>query len=150
MMLMAISMIGSVATLYAQRPGGPPPGVRGGKAAPKTGYGKFSGIVKDEEGEVIPYATIRLLSGEDKKLVNGTIADEDGKWVFRNVAEGDFHVSISFISYKTIEMGPYKVTGKGESYNLGNIVLESSATELDQVVVEGEKELIEDRGDRIV
>ena len=139
----------SVTVLNAQRPTGPPQGARS-QAGPKTGYGKFSGIIKDADGEVIPYATIKLLSGKEKKLVNGAIAGDDGKWVIRNVAEGEFHVSISFISYKTIEMGPYKVTGKGENYNLGNITLESAATELDQVVVEGEKELIEDRVDRIV
>ena len=139
----------SVTILKAQRPTGPPRGVKS-QNAPKTGYGKFSGIVKDAQGDPIPYATIRILSGEEKKLVNGTIADDDGKWVFRNVAEGDFHISISFISYKTIELGPYKVTGKGENYNLGAITLESAATELDEVVVEGERELIEDRVDRIV
>lgn len=147
--LIMIGLIGSVTISKAQRPTGPPPGVKS-QAAPKTGYGKFSGIVKDAEGDAIPYATIRILSGEDKKLINGTIAGEDGKWIFRNVPEGDFHISISFISYKTKELGPYKVTGKGESYNLGDIILESSATELDQVVVEGERELIEDRVDRIV
>ena len=148
-MLTVISLMCSVTILKAQRPTGPPRGVKS-QNAPKTGYGKFSGIVKDAQGDPIPYATIRILSGEEKKLVNGTIADDDGKWVFRNVAEGDFHISISFISYKTIELGPYKVTGKGENYNLGAITLESAATELDEVVVEGERELIEDRVDRIV
>lgn len=148
-LLLVIGFTFSVMEINAQRPSGPPQGVRS-QAGPKTGYGKFSGVVKDAEGEVVPYATIKLLSGKEKKLVNGAIAGEDGKWVIRNVPEGDFHVTISFIGYKTKEFGPYKVTGKGESYNLGNVALESSATELDQVVVEGERELIEDRVDRIV
>jgi len=149
LLLTAIGCLFSVSMSWAQRPTGPPPGVKSG-ASQKVGYGKFSGVVKDEQGGVVPYATIKVLSGEDKKLVDGAIAGEDGKWVIRNVPEGEFRVSVSFISYETKEFGPFKVTGKGENYNLGTISLNPSATELDQVVVEGQKELIEDRVDRIV
>lgn len=137
----------SISTAHGQRPSGPP---SAGGAAPKVGYGKLSGVVIDENDEPVPYATIRVLSATDDKLVNGTIAEEDGKWVIRNVPEGDFKIIISFMGYESINKGPFKVTGRGESYDLGNIVLTSSTTELDQVVVEGQRELIEDKVDRIV
>lgn len=132
----------------AQRPSGPPAG-RGG-AVQEIGYGKFSGIVLDENSEPVPYATIKLATAADDKLINGTIAEDDGKWVIKNVPEGEFMVSISFLGYETINQGPFKITGKGESYSLDNIVLKSSTTELEQVVVEGQRELIEDKVDRIV
>lgn len=133
----------------AQRPTGPPSGYGAG-SAPKVGYGKLSGIVVDEKGEPFPYATIRVLNAADDKLIDGTIAKEDGKWVIKNVPEGEFKISISFIGYESIDMGPYKVTGKGESYDLGDISLTPSTTQLEQVVVEGQRELIEDKVDRIV
>lgn len=133
----------------AQRPTGPPSGYGDG-SAPKVGYGKLSGIVVDEKGEPFPYATIRVLNAADDKLIDGTIAKEDGKWVIKNVPEGEFKISISFIGYESIDMGPYKVTGKGESYDLGDISLTPSTTQLEQVVVEGQRELIEDKVDRIV
>ena len=114
------------------------------------GYGKFSGSVLDENGSPVPYATIRVTSVADDKLINGTITDEDGKWVIRNVPEGEFNIQISFIGYDATNQGPFKVTGKGESYNLDKLKLAPAAIALDQVVVEGERELIEDKVDRIV
>lgn len=146
--IVIIMVICSV-TSYAQRPSGPPSGYQN-KSAPKVGYGKFSGSVVDDKGESVPYATVRVLSATDDKLINGTIAEEDGKWVIKNVPEGEFKIVISFIGYEPIEQGPFRVTGKGESYSLNDLVLSSSATELDQVVVEGQRELIEDKVDRIV
>ena len=146
---LAFIVLLSYSTALAQRPSGPPSGYSG-KSAPKVGYGKFSGTVKDENGEPVPYATVRVLSTVEDKLINGTIAEEDGKWVIRNIPEGEFKIVISFIGYDPVEEGPFKVTGKGESYTLDNAVLSSSSTELEQVLVEGQRELIEDKVDRIV
>lgn len=147
--LYAILSFCSISITLAQRPGGPPGGYQK-KSGPKVGYGKFSGVVVDEKGEPVPYATIKMLNASDDKLINGTIAGDDGKWVIKSVPEGEFKISISFIGYETIDQGPFKVTGKGESYNLENLTLSSSSTELEQVVVEGQRELIEDKVDRIV
>ncbi|WP_425391951.1 TonB-dependent receptor domain-containing protein [Ekhidna sp.] len=145
-----ILIIGSAQTaVQAQRPTGPPSSYGGGSAS-KVGYGKLGGTVVDESNEPVPYATVRMLNVADEKLVDGTIAEEDGKWVIKNVIEGEFNIVISFMGYETITKGPFEVTGKGESYDLGQIVLTSSTTELDQVVVEGQRELIEDRVDRVV
>lgn len=147
--LYLIIAVCSISTGLAQRPTGPPAGGQGG-ATPKVGYGKLSGMVVDESNEPVPFATIRVLNAADEKLVNGTIAEEDGKWVIKNVPEGEFKIIISFIGYESLDMGPYKVTGKGESWDLGSTPLTSSSTELDEVVVEGQRELIEDKVDRIV
>ena len=151
-LLLLITLQSFAFTIDAQ-----PPGVRsyggggrGGASTPKEGYGKFSGIIVDQKGEAIPYATIKLMSSADQKLINGTIAGDDGKWVMKNVPEGDFKIVISFIGYEANEMGPYKITGKGESFNLNKITLKPSSIELDQVVVEGQRDLIEDKVDRIV
>ncbi|WP_436515453.1 TonB-dependent receptor domain-containing protein [Ekhidna sp. To15] len=144
-----VIIVCTVFAASAQRPSGPPSGYKSG-STPKVGYGKLGGIVTDENDEPVPYATVRVLNDKDDKLIDGTIAEEDGKWVIRNVPEGDFKIIISFMGYESINKGPYKVTGKGESYDLGRTVLASSVTELDQVVVEGQRELIEDKVDRIV
>lgn len=149
LVILFILSISSITSAFSQRPGGPPVGY-GGKSATNVGYGKFSGTVLDETGEPVPYATIKVASASDDKLINGTITDEDGKWVIKNISEGAFNITISFIGYEAIEKGPFTITGKGESYNLGKLALSPSAIALDQVVVEGERELIEDKVDRIV
>ena len=147
--ILLIIMGGSLSVALAQRPGGPPSGNRGEKPA-EVGYGKFSGRVMDENDDPVPYATIRLLSATDDKLINGTIAEDDGKWVIKNVIEGEFKIIISFIGFESITSGPFVITGKGESFNLGSTSLSTSSTILADVVVEGQRALIEDRVDRIV
>lgn len=137
-------------TSMAQRPSGPPSGYQKKSTGPVVGYGKFTGIVQDENGDPLPYSTIKLLAAADEKLIDGTIADSEGEWVIKSVPEGEFKISISFIGYETISRGPFKVTGKGETYNIEGLTLSSSSTQLEQVVVEGQKELIEDKVDRIV
>lgn len=151
LVILAIIACFSISFTYAQRPGGPPAGYGGkAKSGPKVGYGKFSGIVLDETGEPVPYATIKVAYTADDKLMNGTITDEAGKWVIKSVPEGEFKITISFIGYEPLEQGPFTVTGKGESYNLGKLALKQSAIALEGVTVEGERELIEDKVDRIV
>ncbi|MDW3192886.1 MAG: TonB-dependent receptor [Cytophagales bacterium] len=151
LVILAVIACFSITTVYAQRPGGPPAGYGGkGNSGPKVGYGKFSGTVLDETGEPVPYATIKVAYTKDDKLMNGTITDEAGKWVIKSVPEGEFKITISFIGYEPLEQGPFTVTGKGESYNLGKLPLKQSAIALEGVTVEGERELIEDKVDRIV
>ncbi len=116
----------------------------------EIGYGKISGVVKDgDTGEPVPFATIALINdaGETK---DGTIADESGSFVLKSVPSGHYKISVSFIGYEPIEQNTIEITGKGESYEFNDLKLSSVATELDEVVVEGQRELIEEKVDRIV
>ncbi|MEQ8472165.1 MAG: TonB-dependent receptor [Marinoscillum sp.] len=134
-------------SLYAQ----PPAGFSGKKSSePKIGYGKLSGTVIDPGGDPVPFATIALISLADNETKDGTIADESGKFTLKSIPEGSFKISVSFIGFEKVEKSPFEFTGKGENYDLGEIKLISGTQELDEVVVKGERELLEEKVDRIV
>ncbi len=123
---------------------------RGKAKTTEIGYGKVSGSVVDvDSGEPIPFATIALIS-EEGVAKDGTIADENGNFSMRSIPSGNYKINVSFIGYQELSQNSIVITGKGESYDLGDLSLESVATELDEVVVESDRELIEEKVDRIV
>lgn len=156
-------------TTFAQfgPPGGGPGGGRPGgdgngrprseSSEPKTfemavpkGNAKISGIVVDSAlTKAVEYATIALFDRTTNKPIDGTIADDKGKFVLTKVAEGTYKVVFRFIGYadKVIDK---VVIGKGDNIDVGVIKMSVSATTLDAVTVTGERSLIEEKVDRLV
>ncbi len=144
--LCAIFSIFIAEDLLAQN--GPPPGIASKQE--KVGYGKISGTILDENQEPVPYAAISIVDMNSKRIVDGTVADDKGSFVIRDIVEGTYTLSVSFIGFQTLEKGPFEITGKGESYDVGKLNITSVSVQLDEVVVEGERALVEDKVDRIV
>ncbi|MFY0686401.1 MAG: TonB-dependent receptor [Cyclobacteriaceae bacterium] len=119
-------------------------------AVQEVGYGKLSGTLIDEAtGEPIPFATIALVD-EAGQTKDGTIADENGQFSLKSIPSGTYTANISFIGYESMDKSGLIFTGKGESIDLGEVSMGSSAKELDEVVVTGERELIEEKVDRMI
>ncbi len=114
------------------------------------GNGRITGKVVDAaNGEEIPFAIVALhLPGSDKPM-DGTTADMDGKFTLSKIAEGDYKVVVQFMGYqsKTIEVS---ISEKREVVELGTIQLAQVVKQLNEVVVEGQRDLIEEKVDRTV
>ncbi|WP_258104660.1 TonB-dependent receptor [Marinoscillum sp. MHG1-6] len=83
-----------------------------------------TGRIVDDKGESLPGTTIK-----EKGSVNGTITDIDGN--FSLTVYPDATLIVSFIGFQTMEI---EVGGQTD---LGNIILSSDLTELQEVVVIG-------------
>lgn len=84
---------------------------------------KLSGIIKDADGP-IPGAAISV-----KGTTNASMSDENGKYTLSNIPDGATLV-VSYVGYVTKEI---KYAGQSTL----DIILETNATELDEVVVVG-------------
>ncbi|MEQ1585883.1 MAG: TonB-dependent receptor [Cyclobacteriaceae bacterium] len=121
----------------------------GQEQTPK-GSGKISGIVMDAKSNLpVEFATIALTDLNGKTL-DGTIADAKGKFLIPKIADGTYNVLISFIGYRTITRTNVMLEGKKNDINLGTVKIEEEATQLGEVVVEGQKDLVEERVDRTI
>ncbi|WP_247234053.1 TonB-dependent receptor domain-containing protein [Telluribacter sp. SYSU D00476] len=157
-------MTGSVA--MAQFPGGPggrPMGDGNGRSRPANdapgfnmesngprGNSKISGFVVDSAlTKAVEYATIALVDKNTKKPIDGTVADEKGKFSLNRIAEGEYRLVITFIGYNEKQINNIKVE-KGKDLDLGVIKLSENTVMLDAVNVTGEKALIEEKVDRLV
>ncbi|MBR4963730.1 MAG: carboxypeptidase-like regulatory domain-containing protein, partial [Alistipes sp.] len=100
-----------------------------------------SGRVVSSESEPIPYATVVLLSND--KQIAGNTTNNDGYFTLRATA-GEYEVNISYIGYKSIK----QTISLNSNLNLGDIILEEDAENIDEVVVTAQ--LIRREADRFV
>ena len=113
------------------------------------GNGKISGIIIDSEtNQPVEFATVALTDASGK-TIDGTIADAKGKFGINKISDGKYSITISFIGYQPITR-KVELEGKANDADLGTIKLVEEARQLDEVVVEGVKELVEERVDRTI
>ncbi len=117
--------------------------------APK-GNSKVIGYIVDETvSKAVEYASVAIYNSVTKKPVDGTMADDKGKFSMTKIAPGKYYLMISFIGFenKTIED---IVIEKGKDVDLGVIKMKESVRQLDEVTVSAERSLIEEKVDRLV
>jgi outer membrane receptor for ferrienterochelin and colicin len=112
--------------------------------------GKISGTIKDaENSNPVEFATVALVDPATNKPVDGTIADAKGKFLIKDVANGNYVVAISFIGYETIKR-EVQISDAKSNVDLGTVSLSFTTEVLEAVTVEGQKSIIEERVDRLV
>src|SRR5690349_21734436 len=105
----------------AQSPGGPAKAqsitaaVGNGTSAPK-GDATITGTVQDAANQQgVGFATITLNDPASGKAVDGTLADEKGKFAIPKVGTGTYQLVISFIGYETRTIDNVKVSEKDKN-----------------------------------
>ncbi|MFC6998767.1 outer membrane beta-barrel family protein [Rufibacter roseus] len=108
-----------------------------------------TGVVQDTTSkQAVGFATVALQDKEGKNLT-GTSADENGKFSLPQVAPGKYNLAISFIGYQT-KIYPITVSSGATTLNVGTILLETDSKKLEEVVVTGEKDLVQETDDGLV
>ncbi|MDO7845485.1 TonB-dependent receptor [Hymenobacter sp. M29] len=157
--LLGLSLLATCASsAYAQTPATAPatatPAAK--PAAPKPlvlpeapkGTGRLNGTVLDgATKKPVEFATVALLPTTGDTPIDGTVADEKGKFSLRGLAPGSYRLQLSFLGYAALTRD---VTVTSGTTDLGPLSLTASAQQLGDVTVTGEKETIEVKPDRIV
>ena len=119
--------------------------------ASNKGNSRITGSIIDAtNNETVPFATVALIDLSTGKPIDGSICDEFGKFTITKVEEGNYQIVVSFIGYKNTTLDNIKVSGKNEELNLGMVKISPDIKQLDEVIVEGQKALIEEKVDRTV
>ncbi|EPR65602.1 TonB-dependent receptor domain-containing protein [Cyclobacterium qasimii] len=122
----------------------------GQKATEKKEF-KISGKVIDKAtGEPIPYATAFLKEAATDASVAGGVADDNGEFFFNVKTAGKYKVELSFVGYDSFVRGDVEVGPNTPSLFLGNLGLNESAVSLEEVTVQGQRNLIEEKVDRTI
>jgi outer membrane receptor protein involved in Fe transport len=148
----------SAGTAWAQfptLPGGG--GQRPATAIPGTatddtprGNAKLTGIIVDSTtNKPVEFASIALIDPQTKKPIDGTVADDQGKFTLNKLPQGEFQLLISFVGYRNKTISSVKLNRKGD-VNLGSVQLAPDVRTLKEVNVVGQAALVEEKVDRLV
>ncbi len=109
----------------------------------------LKGLVINEQNESIGFATVTLRHAVDSVLLMGAITDESGMYAFRDVKPGMYVVTTQFVGYVTSSFS-VKVQEENDSQPLPTLVLREDARMLNEVVVQGQKPLVEQEGEKLI
>ena len=119
------------------------------KQQPK-GFAKINGIILDStSNKGVEFANVALYNKATNKLIDGTIADEKGKFTIEGLADGVYKIQVTFLGYGASAVDDIKIV-KERNVSLPIIKLAESSSTLGEVTVTGQKALIEEKVDRLV
>ena len=115
--------------------------------APK---GEIMGNVADDQNQAIEFANVVLHSLNDSSIVDGTITNANGEFLFHDISFGEYFLKIQMIGYKNTYQQMITLDKKSPNLNLGTINLSTDLLHIDEVQVTGEKQAVEFKVDRKV
>ena len=116
----------------------------------QTKTGRVSGHVIDGNAKTIEAATITLLRSKDSSVAKITAADKSGNYVFEDVTEGKYMVSISAIGHTKGFSETFSLSAEKLNINLKTIELVPASKTIGEVIVTAKRPLIEQKIDRTV
>ena len=113
--------------------------------------GQISGqIVDNKSNNPIPYASVALIAMPDSALAGGALCDENGNFELLNTPTGRFWLRISFIGFKTVFRDSIFINPNSPTLNLNQIKLTASSTNLKEVnIIENQDLLIQNIDKRV-
>jgi ferric enterobactin receptor len=113
--------------------------------------GKISGtIIENETREPIEFANISLYHSGVEVPMDGAVTDRQGSFKFKNLKPGMYRIEVSFLGFESQSVDSVNVTEKRSSVSAGTVFLSPKNKLLKEANVEGEKNLIETRIDKLV
>jgi len=107
----------------------------------------ISGLIKNESNEGVAFAAVGLFNAKDSTLAKSDVADANGGFKLSAVQTGQFYIGINSVGFKNYSS---KVLEVNKNLDLPAIILNTSATVLKEVVVSGQKPMIEVLADKTV
>jgi len=116
--------------------------------AQTSGTGKVSGEILDEKAQPFPFVNVLLLNAKDSALVKGLASDDNGKFLFEQIAEGQYMTMVSMVGYQKEYSKVFKVANALVA--LPATTLKPDTKSLNEVTVVAKKPFIEQQIDRTV
>ncbi|MCH7410855.1 TonB-dependent receptor [Belliella sp. DSM 111904] len=112
---------------------------------------KITGKVIDgSTSETVPYAAAALMNAATMQNVAGAVADMDGEFVITGFKDGEYVLQVSFMGFEAYTSSVISISATNSNVKLGEIKLEQEAMGLEEVTVQGQRQLIEEKVDRTI
>ena len=112
--------------------------------------GVIAGNLVDDKSKAVASATVELVAYSDSIAPVSMTTDKDGAFAFTRLRFSLYKLKISYIGYKQLVLDSINVRADRFDFNLSDIALkQTSASDLNEVVVYAEKPLIESKDGNI-
>jgi iron complex outermembrane receptor protein len=128
-------LTGGTATLFAQT------------AKPA---GKIAGLLQDEKGKPMDFATVSLLKASDSTTVKGTLSNESGAYLIDHITKGSYIIKATVVGYEKAVSKPISIAEGAETIRVPALTLHAANHTLGTVTITSTKPLIERKIDRTV
>ena len=111
---------------------------------------RIIGVAKDlKTGQPVGYATAALYKAGTDVSTAGAVADGEGVFFITGFTTGTYELQLTFLGYETVKR-TVNVNSLESDINLGEIGMSDEGVALQEVTVQGQRELIEERVDRTI
>ncbi len=111
----------------------------------------LTGKVLDKStNQPLEYATVSVMNVQSGKTVNGSVTDVRGAFQISDIQYGTYKIVIGFIGYENITVDSVSLSGNRRSVSLGTFSLQPSMKSLQNVIITGDKPIVESKIDKIV
>ena len=125
-------------------------GISGATEWKKETKGNVNGKIIDEKtSENLEYTNVSIYSVYEKKIIEGTITDNKGRFSFEDLLIGKYKLSISFIGYETKEIN-FETSIKNPNYQFKRIVISPSTLNISEIEINETNAVYENKIDKIV
>ena len=114
----------------------------------QTNLSQVKGVVYGADKEPSQFSTVVLMN-KDSVFMKGTLSNNDGSFLFDKMEPGSYFIMVRNIEFNTFISKPI-IIENDKIFALDTIRLETKVTGLAEIVVKGEKALIEVRPDKMV
>jgi len=109
----------------------------------------ISGTVIDgADGTPVEYATISLYKTGNKQLITGGISDSEGFFKIKDIQQGNYYLTVTFIGYNTSTVKEIKVNKNQHKVDLGNIKISMNSKEISDVDIIADKASVQYKIDK--
>ncbi|PKB18525.1 outer membrane beta-barrel family protein [Flavobacterium sp. 5] len=113
--------------------------------------GKITGKVIDSETKLpIEMAIVSIYRIGETSAFYDLSTDRNGVFSINNLLNGDYRITIDFISYQTLVLNSVIIKPTAIAVNLGNVLLVSSSNELDEVKIVAKTATLQNKIDKMV
>lgn len=110
----------------------------------QSARGKVSGNLTEAGSDTpLGFANVVLLTARDSSLVTGATTDTEGLFILERIPYGRYILRASMVGYPTRFVPNISITPDKPEVNLGKVLLNASATKLDEVEIVAQKQLVE-------
>ncbi len=100
-------------------------------------FGQFSlegKIIDGEFNDVLPFANIQLSHINPDIYSTGGTSDFDGNFIFNDIPEGEYELTVSFVGYESQKIVSINITASNPK-QIFEIVLKPASSQLEEVII---------------